>query len=117
MSTLNTPLPPVPSAEPSGDEGMALLDYPRAAKRLGVSKRTLWTLVKNGSIPAVRFAGRTVRIDPADLQAFIQRSKNVQQTPGAKALTAALAKMTPEQRRKAERVIAEARAAQTTGSG
>ena len=110
MTRLNATLPPVSSAEPSGDEGMALLDYPRAAKRLGVSKRTLWTLVKNGSIPAVRFAGRTVRIDPVDLEAFIQRSKNGQQTPGAKALAAALDKLPPAQREKVKQVIADRQA-------
>jgi putative molybdopterin biosynthesis protein len=52
-----------------------LLTYRAAAKVLGVTERTLWTLVDRGLLPAVRF-GRSVRIDPADLRAFIDRSKS-----------------------------------------
>ncbi|HMN96930.1 MAG TPA: helix-turn-helix domain-containing protein [Phycisphaerales bacterium] len=51
-----------------------LLTYREAAKVLGVTERTVWTLVAGGVLPAVRF-GRSVRIDPADLRAFIERSK------------------------------------------
>ena len=119
MTRLNTPLPPVPSAEPSGDGDTALLSYRRAARRLGCSERTLWGLVKNGKIPAVKFGG-LVRIDPTDLAEFIRQAKNGQVKPangeqGAKALAAALAKLTPTQREKAERLIADhkAKAAQT----
>ena len=51
-----------------------LLKYADAAKLLGVTERTLWALVDQGKLPAVRF-GRSVRIDPADLRAFIDASK------------------------------------------
>jgi len=51
-----------------------LLTYREAAKVLGVTERTVWTLVDGGVLPAVRF-GRSVRIDPADLRAFIERAK------------------------------------------
>ena len=51
-----------------------LLTYRQAAEVLGVSERSIWTLVDQGSLPAVRF-GRSVRIDPADLRAFIDRAK------------------------------------------
>ncbi|MFO0828096.1 MAG: helix-turn-helix domain-containing protein [Phycisphaerales bacterium] len=51
-----------------------LLTYREAAKVLGVTDRTVWTLVDGGVLPAVRF-GRSVRIDPADLRAFIERAK------------------------------------------
>lgn len=51
-----------------------LLTYKQAATVLGVTERTIWTLVNRGSLPVVRF-GRSVRIDPADLRAFIERSK------------------------------------------
>lgn len=40
-----------------------------AAKRLGVSYRTVWRQVRNGWLPAVQ-VGRAVRIDPADLERF-----------------------------------------------
>lgn len=51
-----------------------LLTYEQAGELLGVTKRTVWTLVDDGELPAVRF-GRSVRIDPADLRAYIDRCK------------------------------------------
>ncbi len=51
-----------------------LLTYDQAGKLLGVTGRTVWTLVHRGDLPAVRF-GHSVRIDPADLRAFIERCK------------------------------------------
>lgn len=53
-----------------------LLIYREAGKLLGVTERTIWTLVDQGELPAVRF-GRSVRIDPADLRAYIDRCKTV----------------------------------------
>ena len=52
-----------------------LLTYKKVAARLGVSDRTVFTLVALGKLKAVRF-GRTVRVDPCDLEAFIQESKS-----------------------------------------
>ncbi|MFO0784702.1 MAG: helix-turn-helix domain-containing protein [Phycisphaerales bacterium] len=54
-----------------------LLTYREAAKVLGVTPRTVWTLVHAGTLPAVRF-GRSVRIDPTDLTRFIDRAKGVE---------------------------------------
>lgn len=51
-----------------------LLTYREAGKLLGVTERTIWTLVDQGELPAVRF-GRSVRIDPSDLRAYIDRCK------------------------------------------
>ncbi len=51
-----------------------LLTYGEVAEILGASKRTIWTLVQSGDLPAVRF-GRSVRIDPRDLEAFIAAAK------------------------------------------
>lgn len=51
-----------------------LLTYREAGRRLGVTDRTVWTLVERGELPAVRF-GHSVRIDPGDLRAFIERAK------------------------------------------
>lgn len=51
-----------------------LLSYREAGELLGVTERTVWTLVDQGHLPNVRF-GRSVRIAPADLRAFIDRSK------------------------------------------
>lgn len=51
-----------------------LLTYEQAAKLLGVTARTVWTLVNRRELRATHI-GRSVRIDPADLRAFIQRGK------------------------------------------
>lgn len=51
-----------------------LMTYRQAAQVLGVTDRTLRTLVHEGRLPAVRF-GRSVRIDPADLRRFIDSAK------------------------------------------
>ena len=51
-----------------------LLTYDHAGKLLGVTGRTVWSLVDRGELPAVRF-GHSVRIDPADLRAFIEQAK------------------------------------------
>lgn len=58
-----------------------LLTYREAGKLLGVTERTIWTLVTEGELPRVRF-GRSVRIDPADLRAYIDRCKTP--APGAR---------------------------------
>lgn len=52
-----------------------LLPAPDAARVIGVSERTLFTLTKGGKIPAVRI-GRAVRYDPVDIQKFIERAKS-----------------------------------------
>ncbi len=61
-----------------------LLSYEQAGKLLGVTGRTVWTLVHCSDLTAVRF-GHSVRIDPADLRAFIDRSKQgpASDTPGS----------------------------------
>lgn len=51
-----------------------LLTYAQAAEVLGVTGRTVQTLVSTGELPAVRFGG-SVRIDPADLRTFINERK------------------------------------------
>ncbi|MCC7193570.1 MAG: helix-turn-helix domain-containing protein [Phycisphaeraceae bacterium] len=51
-----------------------LLTYKQAGELLGVTPRTIWTLVAGGEIPSVKF-GRSVRIDPADLRTYIDRCK------------------------------------------
>ena len=70
--------PPDPPAKLSDDGPIPAIDrlftYEQTGKLLGVTGRTVWTLVDRGALPAVRF-GHNVRIDPADLRAFIDRSK------------------------------------------
>ena len=51
-----------------------LLVSPReAARLLSICEKTLWTLSKNGEIPAVRI-GRAVRYSMDELQAWIRRA-------------------------------------------
>ena len=49
-----------------------LLRPAEAAKALGVSPRTLWSL----AIPRVQIGKRGVRYDVADLRAWIEKNKN-----------------------------------------
>ena len=51
-----------------------LLKPKEAAESLAISERTLWALTASGDVASVRI-GRSVRYDPADLAAFIQRQK------------------------------------------
>lgn len=53
-----------------------LLSYRETGKLLGVTERTVFSLVAAGELPRVRF-GRSVRIDPADLRAYIDRCKTL----------------------------------------
>ena len=66
------------SAVKASDEASAnitrLLNSPQAAAILGVCERTLWTLGKHGDIPRVN-VGRSVRYDPVDWRAWIERQK------------------------------------------
>lgn len=56
------------------DKVEKLLTNREVSEILGVSTRTLWTLVDTGELPAVRI-GRLVRFHPADLNRFIERSR------------------------------------------
>jgi len=47
-----------------------------AAKVLAISERTLFTLTKNGELPAVRI-GKTVRYAHAELAAFVRKQTQV----------------------------------------
>ena len=46
-----------------------------AARMLAISERHLWGLTQEGKIPACRL-GRSVRYDRADLEGFVEASKN-----------------------------------------
>ncbi len=51
-----------------------LIDVRGAATTLGVSVRTIYSLMAKGMLPPVRVLGRTL-FDPADIRAFIARAK------------------------------------------
>ena len=50
-----------------------LLRVPEAAKILGVSDRTIWSLLDAGDLRRVRLGRRATRISLSDLNAFVER--------------------------------------------
>jgi excisionase family DNA binding protein len=61
----------------------------QAARRLGVTVRTLYRLIDEGALPAYKF-GRVIRLQETEVDAFIQASRIV---PGS------LEHLYPESRR------------------
>lgn len=51
-----------------------LLTVRQVAMRLGIGLRTISSLTASGDLPCVRI-GRSVRYDPADVAAFVERLK------------------------------------------
>lgn len=51
-----------------------LMNVVDAAKAMGISERTIWTLTQRHSLPCVRI-GRRVLYDPLDLQKWIDMQK------------------------------------------
>jgi excisionase family DNA binding protein len=65
------PRPAPPWGGEAGAPADALLWGPaRAAKALGISERSLWTLTRRGAIPHVKL-GRSVRYSPRALQDWV----------------------------------------------
>lgn len=62
------------SGAASARDDRPLLTVSELAVRLSVSKSMAFKLVATGAIPAVRI-GRSVRIFPADLDAYLAESK------------------------------------------
>jgi len=60
---------------PITTEAPALYTIPLAAKILSLSPRKVWELTSTGELPVVR-AGRAVRIDRRDLEAWIAANKS-----------------------------------------
>lgn len=52
-----------------------LLTYQQVGELLGVTDRTVWELVRKGELQNVR-VGRSVRVDPVDLRAYIAFGKS-----------------------------------------
>lgn len=52
-----------------------LLNYSEAAARLGLRLPTLYALVAQRRVPHVRMGRRLIRFDPAELDAWVDRSR------------------------------------------
>lgn len=63
-----------------------LLRAHEAAELLAISERNLWKLSKRGDLPRVEMGG-SVRYDPADLRAWIERKKTSGAQPDADSTT------------------------------
>lgn len=69
-----------PSAADSPES--LLVDVPTAARLLSLCEKSVWNLTNQGDLPAVR-VGRRVLYDPADLKAWIARTKTVSRPAAA----------------------------------
>lgn len=65
------------SVSPHVDQGQRKLavSYKEAAASLGVCERTIWTLVHDKELAAIRI-GRSVRIPIAELERFVARQQS-----------------------------------------
>jgi hypothetical protein len=59
-------------------EASDLLDERTAARRLGISRRSMWGLADSGAIPFIKIGPRLKRYDPRDLADFIERNRRHQ---------------------------------------
>lgn len=56
------------------DTQIVWLNTETAAKRLGITTRTLYRFINEGGLPAYRM-GRVIRVKQSDVDAFIESSK------------------------------------------
>lgn len=71
MNTQNVATDQTPTTLP---DGRRLIAVPAAAPLLGVSARTLWTLIHRGDCPHRRISGRVYLLYPDDLDAYLAAS-------------------------------------------
>lgn len=63
---------------------MAYITKQEASARLAISVRTLEGLISRGQLPAYRIGPKMVRIDEADLEAYVQARVIRHQAPAPK---------------------------------
>ena len=57
--------------------GDALLTVPEIAKYTNRSERSVWSDIYAGRLPFIRI-GRSIRVDPGDLSAFLEQRRSGQ---------------------------------------
>jgi excisionase family DNA binding protein len=60
-----------------------LLRIEEAAKRLGVGRSTMYQMIQGGSVPVVRI-GKSIRIKPGDLEAWVLGQASEDHVPGGR---------------------------------
>ncbi|HEY7338929.1 MAG TPA: helix-turn-helix domain-containing protein [Bryobacteraceae bacterium] len=70
---ITKPVPMRPKQSVTLDESEQLTDLKGVAKRLGVSKRFVQSLVKSKAIPVIRLGRRCVRFDPDAVLVAVKR--------------------------------------------
>jgi excisionase family DNA binding protein len=58
------------------EDGGTLLTQREAARKLGITKTTLWRLMHAGELPSIKVGGRRM-VAPSDLAAFIARRREL----------------------------------------
>ncbi len=53
------------------DDSVTWLSTPAAAKRLGITSRTLYRFIDEGQLPAFKF-GRVIRLKKSDVDTYIE---------------------------------------------
>lgn len=61
-------------SRPNSHTSLVLLEVFQVANRLRLTERKVYRLIKSGQLPAIRI-GRVLRIDPADLLAFMNANR------------------------------------------
>jgi excisionase family DNA binding protein len=65
-------MPTTPDRTPQTE----LLTVAEVAERLSISQRTVWAMIADGRLPAIRLARRATRVDAADVERLIETARN-----------------------------------------
>jgi len=65
-------MPTLPDRTPRTE----LLTVAQVAARLSISQRTVWSMIADGRLPAIRLARRATRVDAADVERLIETARN-----------------------------------------
>lgn len=80
MIAPNQPTQEFPNTDAIATDKRPLLNTRGVATRLAIGARKAWLLINSGTIRSVRI-GRSVRVDPADLDEFIRAAKSRRAAP------------------------------------
>jgi excisionase family DNA binding protein len=64
-------MPPLPDRTPR----TVLLPIPQVAERLSVSQRTVWAMIADGRLPAIRLGSRATRVAADEVEKLIEAAR------------------------------------------